>query len=123
MSTAEPANSTHTIDDEPWYAAKCVFLHKGFPVKPGSHVYEERILLVRAGSWEQAMDKATREAAEYVKGIDAQLVQVVDVYHLYETEIGDGAEVYSLMRTTPLEPPEFVRHYFLDGTEHCREID
>jgi hypothetical protein len=110
-----------TSKDE-WYAARCIFRHaEARPLKRRKHVYEERIILVRARSENQAIRKAEREAKAYLKGDDATVrLPFVEVFHLFVASIRDGSEVFSLMRSSSLNPPAYIARYFDDGSEHRR---
>jgi hypothetical protein len=108
--------------DEPWYSARCIFRLLDVSVPAGQTVYEERIILVRAASFDEATDKADAFATKYAHEYNCEYLRYTDVYHLYEEHVGDGTEVYSLMRTCELDPEGFIRHYFSDGTEHVRDL-
>lgn len=41
--------------DEPWYGAKCVFLHRDAPKQGEGQVYEERIVVIRANNATEAL--------------------------------------------------------------------
>lgn len=47
--------------DEPWYSVRCLF---AFEAEHGT-MYEERVTLWRASSFEEAIARAELEAAEY----------------------------------------------------------
>ena len=108
------------MDDEPWYSARCIFEACGLPAPEGRHVYEERIVLIRADSDDEAMQKAERFAEQYAAACGFDYLGHVMTYHMPESVIGDGTEVFSLMRTSPLGADDFIRRYFSDGTEHAR---
>jgi hypothetical protein len=46
---------------------------------------------------------------------------VAQSYELYD-EPGDGAEVFSLIRVSDLEPSDYVDRYFDTGTERQSEL-
>ena len=103
-----------------WYAARCLFRHgalKGTARR--KHVYEERIVLVRAGSDREAIRLAERDARKYA-GQDAATTYLnyVETYHLFETSIRTGAEVFSLLRSSNLSGSRFLSRYYDDGSEH-----
>jgi hypothetical protein len=108
------------MSPEPWYGARCIFQHQNLQAKvPGGFVYEERLILVFAASEEEAIEKAEAEAAEYA-GSDSTYLGYVDVFHVYETQIGEGTEVFSLMRSSNLMPEEYLNRFFDSGAEHQR---
>jgi hypothetical protein len=103
---------------EPWYAVRCVVR---FPdrVDNRDHVYEERITLWRADSFGTAIERAENEAREYAATLDGENVELAQAYHLAVegADVGDGAEVFSLMRDSELGPREYVDRYFDTGAE------
>jgi hypothetical protein len=71
---------------------------------------EERVLLIKADSLDQAIERAEREAIEYAKqsykNYHGQTVQTrylgcCDAYDIGEDSIGDGIEVFSSMQKRP----------------------
>ncbi len=106
---------------EPWYSARCLF-RNGFADPSESKVYEERIVLIRAESFEDAIRQAEQEAREYVaESNDIQYLGYVDVYHLFEEVVGDGTEIFSLLRTSKLGSGEYLSRHFDTGTERTRK--
>src|SRR5882724_9356878 len=90
-------------NEEPWYGAKCVFLHVNIASCPGQ-VYEERVVLVRANDFDEAIRLAEIEANNYAgDDEDCTFTGFMNVFHIYDKKIGDGTEVYSLMRTSDLD--------------------
>ena len=78
-----------------WFAVRHV-------VKNGSH-YEERVTLWERGSFEEAMDAASREAAEYVKQFEeASLLDPLQAFELADPP-GEGRECWSLIRRSDLD--------------------
>ncbi|CAN5727990.1 hypothetical protein BH23PLA1_BH23PLA1_17660 [soil metagenome] len=107
------------MDTEPWYSARCVFRQTGFRTGSDAAVYEERIVLLRADSFESATRKAEQEAGAYTSE-SVEDLGFVDVYHLCEAVVGDGSEVFSLMRTSEIGPEEYNTRFFDTGSERCR---
>ncbi len=109
---------------EPWYTARCIFRHTSSRGGTDSGVYEERIVLLRAESFEEAARKAEEEAAVYASGTaGVEYLGYLDVYHLCEDVVGDATEVFSLMRTSELGPGEYLSRFFDTGSEHSRSLD
>ena len=100
-----------------WFGVRCVF-------KIGGHeevVYEERVTVWRAESPEEAIELAEADAAEYVDGLDAEYLGLAQVYTMAD-ELVAGAEVFSLMRTSALEPTEYLSTHFDTGAERQTDI-
>jgi hypothetical protein len=109
------------MSDEPWYGAKCVFLHTEIESAPGQ-VYEERVILVRAESFDDAISRAEVMAEEYARDVDGcSYTGFIDVFHIYDEDIGHGSEVYSLMRTSDLSREEYLNRFYDTGAERTRK--
>lgn len=106
-----------------WYSAKCMFQHHAFgnAGEPGKlAVYEERIVLFRASSADEAIRLAESEASIYARDNHADYLGYVDVYQMFSAPFGSGTELYSLMRSSDLAPADFVTRYFDDGSQRSR---
>lgn len=109
--------ATPDNDPEPWYAAKLIF---GWYRHSGERkCYEERIVLFRAISFEDAIEQAENESERYCRDWSSEGCQIryegfLDVYHLSEPTVGHGAEIYSKVRKSPLEPSEYLDRYYDD---------
>lgn len=108
-----------------WYAVRCVFRSawseesEGLP--PDVHLYEERVTLWRASSLEEAIALAEAEAVEFADREDEYLglAQAVPLYD----EPGHGAEVFSLMRSSRLDPDAYLDAFFDTGDERPHVIE
>lgn len=92
-----------------WFGVRCVFRH-------GESIYEERIIIVIAADFDHAIAKAEDEAAEYVDGMNVEYVGFAQAFMLSDHP-RDGAEVFSLMRDSDLEPDEYLDTFFSTGDE------
>ncbi len=109
------------MNDEPWYGAKCIFRHADLKSEDG-HLYEERVVLLKAGSEDEAIERAEKEAQEYAQNLDGcSYLAYVNVFHVYGASIRDGTEVYSLMRASKLSKKKYVDRFFDTGKERTRE--
>lgn len=110
-------------DPEPWYAARCVFRHEGLRDTLGRTIYEERIVLLRADSSEHAFDLAEVEAAAYAASNEfCTFTGHVDLFHLFDAEVGHGSEIYSLMRASLLNPADYRQTFLVEGTDYEPDI-
>ena len=103
-----------------WYGIKCLVEHSGLSGEPGLLVYEERIVIFRASGFDQAIERAEREVADYAQRNGARYIGYCNAYKIDAPAIEDGTEVYSLMREVPLSPGEFITRYYDDGTDKHR---
>ena len=109
------------MNDEPWYGAKCIFLHTKIDSCPGQ-VYEERIILVKAENLDDAISRAESMAEEYANDLEGcSYTGFIDVFHIYDENIGDGVEVYSLMRTSNLSKDEYLNSFYDTGMERTQK--
>ncbi|RYD25740.1 MAG: hypothetical protein EOP87_23895 [Verrucomicrobiaceae bacterium] len=96
---------------EEWYSVKCL-LHHPTRAKDGDmYLYEERVTVWKATSHREAEEKARVEASTYAVEADAVLVNPTDSFCLFDGELGEGTEVYSLMRGSNLTP-DFYENTF-----------
>ena len=109
------------FEHEPWYGVRCIFSH-GVVDDGARTLFEERIVLVRAESFDEAISKAEAEAENYAAdlGGETQYLGEADAYHLALSEIVEGSEIFSLMRTSELGPKDYVSRFFQTGAERSR---
>lgn len=105
---------------EPWYGVRCVFQHGPSVGNPELTSYEERVVLLKADSLEQALVKAEREARQYAADVNATYTGLAQAFHIAEDEITELSEVFSLVRDSRLAPEEYLNRHFDTGAE--REI-
>lgn len=77
--------------------------------------YEERITLWRAESFEEAIEQAEAEALQYTED-RGEYLDFAQAFRLFD-EPGEGAEVFSMLRDSELEPDEYVTAFFDSGLE------
>ena len=104
-----------------WYAVRCVFQVSGKSGKKKRRAYEERVTLWRARTAERAIERAEAEAKAYAKDLDARYLGVAQSFWLYD-EPGDGAEVFSLVRSSGLKADAYVDRFFDTGQEQQRTL-
>ncbi|TDD57412.1 hypothetical protein E1263_23870 [Kribbella antibiotica] len=107
-----------------WYAVRCVFA-TGWPLDRAMPVYEERITLWRASSAEEAIERAEAEALVYACSVEESpdtYLGIAQSYRLVEGP-GDGAEVFSLMRNSTLEPDKYLDTFFDTGAERQKTVE
>jgi hypothetical protein len=107
--------------NEPWFSVRCVF---AFEADHGTN-YEERVTLWHASSFEEAIERAEQEAREYAEELDARYVGLAQAFHLFveDRPLGDGDEVFSLIRESELAPDDYISRFFDTGKERQREAE
>lgn len=97
-----------------WFGVRCVFRWSSPPT------YEERITLWRAESLDDAIAKAEEEAVVYARRLESEYLDIAQAYWIGPDEPGHGAEVFSLMRDSELEPDEYLDTFYDTGHERQR---
>lgn len=107
------------MEKEPWYAVKCLFHHKDLNNRNGKNNFEERILLVKAGDFDEAIEKAEIEAKEYCSdlGDEVEYMDFCNAYHIAENSIGDKTEIYSLITASELTADNYLKCNYETGGE------
>lgn len=95
-----------------WYSVRCVLRHHG-----DERLFEERITLWNASSFDEAIRRAEADAAEYGGLVNADYLGLAQGFELAEDSPGDGAEVFSLMRESDLAVGAYLDTFFDTGTE------
>jgi hypothetical protein len=101
-----------------WFSVRCVFA-LGCPPEGRGQTYEERITVWRTSSADEAIVLAEAEALQYATEIEESprtYLGLAQAYHLFD-EPGHGAEVFSLIRDSSLEPDEYLDTFFDTGSE------
>ena len=107
------------MNDEPWYAARCIFLHAEAERGP-KQMYEERIVLIRANSDGEAIERAEKEAQEYCRDLDGcEYLGYVNCFHLYNGTLANGAEIFSSMQRSSVEPIEYLDLHYPKDPDDC----
>jgi hypothetical protein len=131
---AETPIETDTLDDERprsianfevssneallnWYSVRCHFR------VDGRH-FEERITVWQAVGFDDAIDLAEAEAEAYATTIDGEYLGSCDCFHLPDAAMktSQGAEIYSLVRSSELDPDTYLRTFFFTGSERSAEV-
>ena len=104
--------------DEDWYGIRTVYEHVSR--KQGQdRLYEERIVLIRAGSFEEALAKAEAEANSYAtEGV--RFLNYSTAFRLFDPPT-DGAEVFSLMRDSRRDPKRYIDTFIDTGRERSHQ--
>jgi hypothetical protein len=100
--------------DNRWYAVRSLFSDAEGP----ETAYEERITLWQAADLDDALDRAAAEAIEYAEfaGV-TYLSEFAQSYPVADAPPRDGAEVFSLTRSSTLPPRPYVDRFFSTGQE------
>lgn len=92
-----------------WYSVKSLYRMdvKAAPdAEPRLSSCEERVILLRADSFDEALEKAQQEARKYAnmrwlnargEAVETRYLEVLDAFMLFDEQLADGSEVYSKM--------------------------
>jgi hypothetical protein len=85
--------------------------------------YEERVVLVRASTFETAIKLAELEGDKYAESIRGERLNFIQIYIAKEYDPGSlVSEVYSLMRKSNLTPDEYLDSFEDTGSECSNSI-
>ncbi|MEU1287936.1 hypothetical protein [Kitasatospora sp. NPDC005856] len=105
---------TNTATGKSWYAVRCVFRWD----TSDNPLYEERLTLWRAGSMDEAIERAEDEARTYAHDNGHSYLELAQCYALAtDGRPGDGDEVFSLLRESRLDGDAYLDRYFDTGEE------
>jgi hypothetical protein len=106
--------------NEQWYCIRCIFDLGPSADAHGFTSYEERLVLIQAQSFEQAIRKAEKDAKEYA-GQRHTYTGCAQAYKLFaehiENGFGSGTEVFSLIRDSELSREDYIDAFFDTGHE------
>lgn len=103
-----------------WYGVRCLIRF----VEGIDQYYEESITVWRALSFEEAIGKAEAEAREYANVCEGEYSGLAQAFFIGDEEtIEEGAEVFSLMRNSPLDPDDYLTRFFDTGDERQGQVD
>lgn len=102
-----------------WYSAKGLFLHRTGGVPPKQKRYEESIIILRASSEVEAEGKARKLFRKrQMEGVS--FLNELEICPLFD-DPKIGAEVYWLLRLSPLSVKRYVATHWDDGKPRsCR---
>jgi hypothetical protein len=108
------------MESSGWFGVRCIF--RVAAASTGIRTYEERVTVWRAADPDAAIGMAEAEAREYAEAIDADYLELAQVYVMADS-LGDGAEVFSLVRDSSLNTAEYLAAFFDTGSEHQTSAD
>ncbi|MEU4272575.1 hypothetical protein [Streptomyces sp. NPDC026092] len=92
-----------------WYSVRTFYRWLTWEDRP----YEERVVLFRARSLDDALELAERESAEYAGESDFEVLDLMQAYRISDVdeEVGAGTEVFSKLHALDLPSNEFLDRY------------
>src|ERR1039457_2116208 len=108
--------------EEQWYSARCILKNHRRHDMTKRNLYEERITIWKAKSFEEAVEKAEIEAREYADP-DSEYLGLAQAFNLFDDNLENGTEVFSLMRESNYNPKKYLDIYFDNGSERQGNIE
>jgi hypothetical protein len=107
----------------PWFGAQVIFLHS--EVDGGrKQMYEERITLLKADSFKEAIKRAEKESRKYCRGLTGcEYAGLVDVFQIVGKKVDDGTEIFSSMQKSDLKAKEYLTLHYPDIPDDCEAVD
>ena len=102
------------VEEARWFACRSVIRWLDLPTDKES--YEERITIWCATSSTEAIAMAEAESAKYAAANELEDLGFTQVYEMF-TNPANGAEVFSLIRDSELQPDEYLDSFFDTGNE------
>ena len=99
-----------------WYAVRCVLRTDG-----PEGLFEERIILWEADSFQTAVERAEHEAEEYGTSVGMRNLGLAQAYAL-PGHPANGTEVFSLVRKSELADDAYRTVFFDTGAELQRDM-
>jgi hypothetical protein len=106
-----------------WFAVRCLFLVAD-PSPEDDGTYEERITIWRASSVEEAVEQASIESRAYAASTGDQPLRYLDLAQAYrlDGDVSEGAEIFSMMRDSPLDPESYLSAFYDTGAERQENL-
>jgi hypothetical protein len=109
------------MEEKEWYGAKTLYQVQSNTVESPNKLYEERVVILKASSLDDAIDEAEKEARQYASdGSGITFLGYVNVFKLVSEKIKDKTEVFSLMRESRLRANKYIDRYFDTGKERTQ---
>ena len=102
-----------------WYGLQTVYIHRNHQ-HGHDNLYEERIVLVRAASFDEAIVKAESEANDYSTD-GTEYLGYAMAFHMYDRP-ADLTEVFSLCRDSRMKPKAYIDRFFDTGRERSKDL-
>ena len=105
-----------------WFAAKTVFRRHVGGDDPSRAVFEERVVLIQAFDFDDAISKAEAEALRYAERTGPTYLGFVDAFHIGQRP-GDGVEVFVVERESDLSDDAYIDLFHAQTVDLCGTAD
>jgi len=107
------------VNQEPWYGVRLVYRLTG-SIEPA---YEERILIVRAVDSDDAIARAEQISRDTYESENTVYTEYAMAFNIFDEDgdsLGDGVEVFSLIRKSELGVADYLDRFHDTGAESTR---
>lgn len=110
------------MEAQKWFGVRTVYEHQDL-ARGRDRLYEERVVLILAKSSEEALAKAEEEALSYSNACgETRFLGFLSGFEMSDSP-GEDAEVFSLMRTSRMEPKRYLDAFFDTGRERSTTVE
>ena len=104
---------TTRMTHQSWYGVRSIFRSDRTEGDRPCRTFEERVVLFRASSFEEALAKGETEAQRYAADWPhPKVLDHVVAFHIHDEELREGDEVWSCIRALDASDKEFIRKFY-----------
>lgn len=110
---------SHITNPEPWYGVRLLYQLTGTK----DLAYEERIVIVRAQDAEAAIAVAEEKSRSSYENSSTRYIGYAMGFNIFDEHgdsLGEGVEVFSLIRKSELDAEAYIDRYHDTGNECAR---
>jgi hypothetical protein len=106
-----------------WYSVRSVFRSDTTEDGEPRRAFEERVVLFRATSFEEALAKGEAEARGYASDIlRGVMLDHVVACHIHDDDLSEGDEVWSCVRDLDTSDEQFLRQVYAGELESFANV-
>jgi len=108
------------MNSEPWYGVRLVYRH----TNSATSRFEERIVIVQADDADSAIQKTEQLSREEYEDEGTVYTGYAMAFHVFdeaEDTLGEGVEVFSLVRNSDLSVDDYLDRFHDTGNECARD--
>lgn len=104
-----------------WYGARTIYrLDRYTSEYDSTFLYEERIVVTKATSFDNAIAQAEKKTANYAAESEITYLGFVNVFKIVDDSITNNTEIYSLVRESKLLSIDYLDRFFDTGSERTK---
>jgi hypothetical protein len=115
------------MQEQQWYSVRSVFRSDRVADGKPERIFEERVVVFRASSTEEALSKGRVEAQRYAAGeTHPTMLDHIVAFALWEEELCEGEEVWSCLRQSCDSDEQYLDRVYAGemlGSRHAESGD